>query len=389
MRILHVISSMDARGGGPMEAVRQLAVAHARMGHLTEVVSLDHPEDFDDSECPMAVHALGPAYTHYRYSPRLLPWLREYGPQYDVVVVNGLWQYGTFATWLALRGTGTPYYVFTHGMLDPWFKHTYPLKHVKKWLFWPWADYRVLRDAAAVLFTCEQERVLARESFWLYRCNEVVVNFGTAAPSGDAAAQQAAFLARFPQLKGKRLILFLSRIQEKKGCDLLIDAYARVANECPELHLVMAGPDQVGWQAQLMERARALGITSRITWTGMLAGDLKWGAYRSCEAFILPSHQENFGIVVTEALACSVPVLISNKVNIWQEVAADEAGLVEEDDPAGTLALLQRWLALPAAEKRRLSENARRCFYTRFEIGRAAGSIIDALSTHVKTRMAA
>ena len=78
--------------------------------------------------------------------------------------------------WLALeslrkQGFHTPaYFVFTHGMLDPWFKRTYPLKHLKKWLYWPWAEYRVLRDAQAVLFTCEEERILARQSFWLYKC---------------------------------------------------------------------------------------------------------------------------------------------------------------------------------------------------------------------------
>ena len=80
-------------------------------------------------------------------------------------------------------------------MLDPWFKKQYPLKHLKKWMYWPWAEYRVLRDAQAVLFTCEEERVLARESFWLYRCNEVVVSYGTAKPKGDPEVELQEFFA--------------------------------------------------------------------------------------------------------------------------------------------------------------------------------------------------
>ena len=94
----------------------------------------------------------------------------------------------------------TPYVVFTHGMLDPWFKRQYPLKHVKKWLYWPWAEYRVLRDATAVLFTSEEERRLARRSFWLYRCNEVVINYGTAAPPADDGAAADRFRRAFPSV---------------------------------------------------------------------------------------------------------------------------------------------------------------------------------------------
>ena len=91
-------------------------------------------------------------------APRLLSWLRENATRYDAVIVNGIWQYHSYATWLALHRSETPYFVFTHGMLDPWFKRRHPLKHLKKWLYWPWADYRVLRDAQAVIFTCEEER---------------------------------------------------------------------------------------------------------------------------------------------------------------------------------------------------------------------------------------
>src|SRR5262249_6303466 len=129
---------------------------------------------------------------------------------FDAVVVNGLWQYHGFGTRLALRRLDMPYHVFTHGMLDPWFKRAYPLKHLKKWLYWPWAEYRVLRDAAGVLFTSEEERLLARQSFWLYHAKEHVVAYGTSAPPQNGDALREAFLATHPQLRGKRIVLFLS-----------------------------------------------------------------------------------------------------------------------------------------------------------------------------------
>jgi len=150
----------------------------------------------------------------------------------------------------------------------------------------------------------------------------VVVGYGTSAPTGDAEQQQKLFLRRFPHLRDQRLVLFLSRIHPKKGVDLLIEAFAAVAPMDPRLQLVIAGPDQVGWQAQLQQRAAALGIAERITWPGMLGGDLKWGAFRAAELFCLPSHQENFGVVVAEALACGLPVAIAEHVNISAEVSA-------------------------------------------------------------------
>ena len=125
-------------------------------------------------------------------------------------------------------------------MLDPWFKRTYPLKHLKKLLYWRWAEYRVLRDAKAVLFTSDEERRLARKSFALYRCNEVMVNYGTAAPEIQLPGAREDFLSAFPQLRGQNLLLFLGRMHEKKGCEELIRAFAEFEN--PALHLVLAGP---------------------------------------------------------------------------------------------------------------------------------------------------
>src|ERR1035441_6071921 len=252
MKILHIICSVNPVGGGPIEGVKQLAAVNRISGHQIEVASLDAPDSPHIQAFFVPVHALGPGLLKYHYSSRLVPWLRENAGNYDVVVVNGIWQYHSFGAWRALRNCNTPYVVFTHGMLGPWFKTTYPLKHFKKWLYWPWGDYRVLRDAHAVLFTCEEERVLARQSFpHLYRCNEVVVGYGTADPKGDPQAELETFFGRYPQLRGKRLALFLGRIHPIKGCDLLIQAFAKVLAADSNWHHVMCGADQVGLQRKL------------------------------------------------------------------------------------------------------------------------------------------
>jgi len=235
------------------------------------------------------------------------------------------------------------------------------------------------------LFTCKEEKEQAQHSFWLYRCNGIVVNYGTAGWQGDAEAQKRLFLQKFPELDGKRLILFLGRVHEKKGGDLLVNAFHRLLTEMPDpsVQLVMAGPDESSYALWLKKMADALGIGNRITWTGMLKGDLKWGAFQAAEVFILPSHQENFGISVAESLSASVPVLISNKVNIWREIEEENAGLVESDDASGTYALLQRWMALSASEKEALRLNARRCFLGHFEVQQALTSLLNVYSKEV------
>ncbi|PTY07314.1 transferase [Opitutaceae bacterium EW11] len=385
MRILHSIRSVNPQGGGPIEGVKQLAAVNRAHGHDIEVVSLDSPRDPWVREFPLPCHPMGPSRGSYGYSPRLVPWLRDHGANYDAVVVDGIWQYNAFAVWRALRNTGTPYFVFTHGMLDPWFKRTYPLKHFKKWLYWPWGDYRVLRDARSVLFTCEEERLQARRSFWLYRCNERVVNFGTAGPSGDRDAQLKTFADRFPETRGRRCVLFLGRVHVKKGADLLFRAFAEFcrrtgARDAPEWHVVIAGPNDHPYGEEMKMLVRDLGIAGNVTWTGMLTGDIKWGAFYAADAFALPSHQENFGIAVAEALACGVPVLISDKVNIWREISSDGAGLVANDDLSGTIKLLEQWRSLSDAERVLMRDRARACFLKRFHIEQSARSLLAALS---------
>ena len=378
MRILHLISTLDPRHGGTSEAVLQLAEALNRAGHHNEVATMEAPDEPWLESLPFPVHALGPNRGSYQFAPRAPEWLaaRDRSGVDDCLLVHGIWQHHGYAAWRHWRRS--PRFVFPHGMLDPWFKQTYPLKHFKKWLYWPWAEYRILRSARAVFFTCEEERRLARQSFWLYRCREAIANLGIGDPPGDdPAAQVAAFYDRFPELRGRRIILFLGRLVVKKGCDILLHAFARLPRRPENVSLVMAGPGSDSAFIFDLRRGELLGRD--VHWPGMLSGPVKWGALRAAEAFILPSHQENFGLAVAEALACGTPVLLSNKVNIWREVVEDGAGLVSSDDFDGTLHLLARWLRLSEAERGAMSERARDCFQRRFQIDHAAAALLKQL----------
>lgn len=377
MRILHVIDTLSPAAGGPPEAVRQLVRAYGQEldGARIEVVCLDRPEEpfLAGIECP--VHALGQkALGRFAFSPRLRRWLRTHAGRFDVLLMNGIWSYPGLVVRAAARRAGVPYGVFAHGALDPWFNRRYPLKRLKKSIYWP-IQHRVLHDAAAVFFTTAIERDLAKTSFRPSNWNSVVIPYGITDfghSAEELADQTEQFQQRMPALRDRRFLLFLGRIHEKKGCDLLLDAYGRVAGTFPDVDLVIAGPGQAGLQSKLQAQAENLGIANRVHWPGMIRGELKWGALRACDAFVLPSHQENFGISVVEALAAGRPVLISNQVNIWPEVEADGVGFVDDDTLAGTERMLRRWLELPAAEQAAMAARARPTFLAKYTMNRAA-----------------
>jgi glycosyltransferase involved in cell wall biosynthesis len=380
MKILHVINTVDPATGGPIEVVKQLAKCLTSDGiNSVEVACTDPPDAPYLKDFPLCVHAFGPGLLKYGYSPRLRNWLRANFRNYDCIVINGIWSYASRVTSLVLRGSNVPYILYSHGMLDPWFKRTYPLKHLKKCIYWALTEHRAIRDAKAVVFTSEEERVLARQSFRNYSAAECVIVNGIGPSIADEDSQKAAFLDLYPDLRGKRLVTQIGRIHPKKGCDLAIEAFARVLGPDPGWHLVMAGPDQVGLQKHLESIAKKLQVSSRITWTGMLKGDLKWGAIRASEAVLLPSHQENFGIVVVEALSCGVPVLMSSQINIWREVEADGGGIVRSDDLEGTCDLLRSWLAMTVEERCGMRQRARDSFAARFQVARAASALSDLL----------
>jgi glycosyltransferase involved in cell wall biosynthesis len=386
LRLLHVISSCNPAHGGPIEGLtRQIEATQDQ--RESEIISLDLPDDPWVSTAPFKVYPVGTVGTlpgplrHWGYSKSLVPWLKRYARNYDAVIVHGLWNYAAFGASRVLPGGPTPYFVFTHGMMDPWFRKTYPLKHAAKQVFWAIGEGRLMEGAKSVFFTSEEERLLARGQFLGHPYIETVVGYGTSAPPAPSPAQIRAFRDAAPALGDRPYLLFLSRIHFKKGCDLLIEAFARTCDLQQDLQLVIAGPGTSDLVDSLRDIAKRLGVSDRIHWPGMLQGDAKWGAFHGADAFILPSHQENFGIVVAEAMACSRPVLITDKVNIWREVEAAGAGLVEADTAEGATRLIRRWLTLDPQGRQRMSVAAARAFHEKFDVTTLAPELVATIRT--------
>ena len=283
------------------------------------------------------------------------------------VIAHGLWQWpGRVA-----RSLGNPYLVYPHGMLDPWFKKTYPFKHLKKQLYWWAIQGKILRDAHAVCFTTQEEQALAQKTFFPYQANEVVTGLGVQAPPQELDISKNKFLEKLPALKGRKILLYLGRFHPKKGVDDLIRSWKKRRNPKDEV-LVLAGPvdKKDSWIQNLLSLA---GEDPFAVWTGMLQGNEKWGALCSADAMILPSHQENYGMVVAEACSVGLPVYLTKQVNLWREVVDAGAGVVENDDPAGIQSLVDQWLVAEDHAERSLA--AKQCFEQRLHIDRTVENL--------------
>jgi glycosyltransferase involved in cell wall biosynthesis len=375
MKILRVINSINPTAGGPINGLINSSKVLVDLGHSVEVVAFDDPCAAWIKDFKFPVITFESLLGTFSYSRSFSAWLEVNVDSYDVVVIHGLWQFHSFATAKVCRNNNIPFVTFTHGMLDPWFNKTDKLKTIKKTLYWWLFERHVINNSNAVLFTSEEEKILARQSFLPYTPIEKVVAYGSPLPDVNLELASDALLQKYAKLKNKKIALYLSRIHEKKGIDLLIDALGQIKNLPEDFVLAIAGPDSGGLKAKLTARIETQGLNDRVVWLGMLSGDVKWGAYHAADVFVLPSHQENFGIVVSEALSTATPVLITNKVNIWREIDEAGAGFVENDDVSGVESLLNRWLALSVTEKIQMSGNAKACYEANFSIESAVNDL--------------
>lgn len=383
MNVLHVVSSIDPKAGGVAQAIKTMIMGLSEMQVVNEVVCLDDTESYFVKNLPFDVHTMGPAKTSWKYAPLLLKWLNKNIGRFDVVIVHGLWQYHTFASYLAyssLHNKKPKLFVMPHGMLDPYFQRAKgrKLKALRNWVFWKLIEYRLVNSSTGMLFTCETELSLAEQTFAPYHPKaKHVVGLGVTSPPPFSLAMKSAFIEKAGGIPSD-FLLFLGRIHQKKGVDLLVKAYLKLRDEKDDLpYLVIAGP---GLESEFGADIIKLVNNNRyILFPGMLTGDAKWGAFYCSGAFILPSHQENFGIAVVEAMSSGKPVLISDQVNIWKEIEIGGAGVVGKNNESGTYTMLKNWFEKSSAEKREMCNSAKRTFDVHFSVENASRCLFEAI----------
>lgn len=364
MRILQVIPSLGPLAGGANVSCFELCLALTRLGAQVSIYTMDRdlpPEVHAGFRNPVILggvsvsffRALGP--NKYPVSFTLLKALARIRGKFDVVHIHSLYRFHLPVAAYYCRKYGIPYVVKPHGSLDPFlYMRGRLMKTVHEWLF----DRSAYKHANTVQFTADDEWKLAANTGFFgsgeLKNGRVLPN-GVVIPEGVKAlsveSEQETIQRKFPQLAGKKLVLFLGRITVKKGLDILVPAFARVQSKYPDAHLVIAGPDSEGLGLKVKTWLEEEGVAEHATFTGMVLGAEKAALFRGSNVFVLSSYTENFGVAIIEAAGMGVPVVISNKVNIWRDIADARAGIVTNCDVGEVADAIEKILGDPAESK--------------------------------------
>jgi glycosyltransferase involved in cell wall biosynthesis len=350
LRVLHVIPSLDSADGGPSVVFPTILAALAAVGveveGATTAVGADGAISGDSS-----VRRFRRQWRLGKPSMPMARWLARHIDRYDVVHVHGLFSFASeVAAWLARRRR-VAYVIRPLGVLN-----RYGMTERRPWLKRHWlrlVSGPLLRDAAAVHFTSQRE---ADEAAMLgIPMRGVVIPLGVQIP---APGDRRVLLARLPVLLDGRVVLHLSRLDPVKNVEALIDAFAGITADTPDLRLLVCGAGEAGYVASLKSRAETRGVAGRIEWAGEVRGDAKASAFALAELFVLPSHSENFGIAVVEAMAAGVPVVVSNGVPLADRIVEAGAGWSCGTDAASVEAAIRQALGL-AVDRQAIGERAR------------------------------
>ncbi len=334
MRILHVQESLSPRYGGPSQVLTGLARAQERAGHSVVIATTnaDYPRGVYrasgwDTLPGSRVGVLygGVVFRPLKVSRSLGVFLERETRGFDLVHIHGLYRFPpTYAAYQARRH-GVPYIVRPHGSLDPFLYQRSSLSLVLKRLHERLFDLPDLKGAAAIHFTAEAEREKA--ALVPATTPSFVVPNGVEWDRFAELPERGRLRARW-QLGEAPVVLFLGRLHPKKGLEILIDAFSRVRGEGSRAQLVIAGPDNDGHGRDVIEWVRARELQGSVRFVGPLDGEDVVQAYVDADVFALPSHTENFGMTVVEAMACRLPVVVSGHVDIHPAIRSAGAGLV-------------------------------------------------------------
>jgi glycosyltransferase involved in cell wall biosynthesis len=373
MRILHITSSIDPRNGGVATALIGLAKAQHAVG-ISVAVAANWKRDTDMSgfktlqQAGIPVELIGPASGPLNRHPQIVPVLSHLIDAADVVHIQAIWEEIQHQGARIARRKDKPYLISPHGMLDPW---SLQQSRWKKKLYMMWRQRRDLDSATALHFTTVPERDLTRPL--ALRPRAIIEPNGVDLKEFQSLPPAGKFRDLYPQLRSRRMVLFLSRLHHKKGLELLIPAIARCSEE---VALVIAGPGDESYRMQLEQLVTQHHLQERVIFTGMLEGEPRIAAFADADLFALSSYQENFGNVVVEALAAGTPVIISDQVNLHAEITAAQVGEVVPLDVEVLATVLQRWLDDDRL-RHAAAERARPFVWSHYDWQQIAGRWVD------------
>lgn len=364
MKVLHVIPSLSEHLDGPANAIVKMCNNLKTKGLDITIYTTDlHPINYKSlagiDVKVFKTYKKG----NYCFSLRLWSALNKNIDRYDLVHIHALWVFPTTVAAYIARNKNIPYIVRTCGMLDSYSIYHNKWKSFKKLLYFSVFERRNLNGASAIHFTSSDE--FDRSKHLDIKALPLIIPVGIERSEYICIPSDNRITNEYPLLKGKKIILFLSRIHYKKGLELLLDAYEIVLHETDQVYLIIAGPDNEGYKKILEKKINALKLNEKVLFTGLVAGKQKMKLLSDADIFCLPSFQENFGIAVAEAMAAGLPVIVSDQVNICTEISHANAGIVTRCD-AGEVASALLTLVRNDSLRNEMGQNGKELVFEKF-----------------------
>jgi glycosyltransferase involved in cell wall biosynthesis len=360
LKVLHVIPDLAPQTGGPVTAVLGLAKAQAGMGYKVCIASSDYGLELTPTIDDVDFQLFSCRYDTWRWAPELGRYLENSVKDFDLVMIESLWQYPSFTAARACRGANMPYVVSPNGMLDEW---SLSQKAWKKKPYMRLIERSTLSGAAAIHLTSEGELNHSHLQKWSVPL--LVVPLGLDKSKYANLPSNDSFYIRYPELSHREFVLFLGRLSYKKQPDVLIRAFHQISRDFEDLHLVLVGSGDKSYVQKLRGLVKSLGIEDRVLFTGILKGEAVREAYRAASVFVLPSWQENFGLSVVEAMAAECPVVVSHNLDLTPEIQRAKAGIVtlpNVTETASAMTILLKDESL----RREMGRNGRRLVLEKF-----------------------
>ena len=369
IKILKIITTLNPKSGGPQASITASSNALCNIGFSVDILTSDKKNFIKKTDRKFKIIKLNTDSKSYNFSFKIIKWIIDNKKNYDFFIIHGLWEFNSLLARIFIKKN---YFVVTHGQLDPYFK-TLKFKRIKKQIYWNLIEHQNLINSNGILVSGKSEIKMIKNSF-VNTDNLKLLDIGYTNNFIPKMIKNKhynkTFYKNFPILKNKKFILFIGRINHKKGLDILVDAIQKV-NDLKNFYFLFAGFDNFkdDYARKILKTINANTILQqRVVISKFLEKELKIAALSLCSATILPSRGENFGVSVVESLMFSKPPLITNKVGIFHEIIKHKAGLICKSDRLSITAMIQKFVNLKKNELSKYQKNSFKCYENVFNI---------------------
>ena len=362
IKVVSIIDSVKLKDGGPSHSLADIAKSNLYNNINHDIVHLGSRENYKYSDKIKYIN-LNDGYFKYGVSIRLIFWLIKNRKKYKKFFFHGLWQFQTLIARIILKND---YYVFTHGMLDPYFGKE-KIKTLKKKIYWYFFERENLKKSKAVLVNSQTEVNHLKKTFVNTKgINIKRVNYGIIKPKINT--NKKILKNKYPFLKKNKYILFIGRINPKKGLSLLIKSFAKIKSKKNYI-LIISGPiENQSFKKKLDKSIEANNLKNKIFFTGFVEGNNKWSFIKFSEFTVLPSYGENFGVSVVESLSMGKPVILSNKVGLSKTVKKYSCGIIHNLNIKSLSSSIENAISFSKNKKMKLSKASIKCFNQNYNL---------------------